>query len=85
MCLVERDIYRNAGKILYVSHYLPEHEIKKVLVTVQWFSKKLRKFFTFRDFVNALFHEPLVRMTSDFMCGYLLLWQINEKVFITVQ
>ena len=29
MYLVERDIYRTAGIILYVSHYLPDHEMNR--------------------------------------------------------
>ena len=34
--------------------------------------------------MNASFNEALVRMTSDFMCRHLLLWPINEKIFVTV-
>ena len=65
MCLVERDIYRTTGKILYVSHYLPDHEVKGLGHGSVIFTK-MTAIFKFPRFVNALSQEPLVRVTRDY-------------------
>ena len=72
MCLVECDIYRTAGKIVYVGHYLPDHEIERFQSWLSDFHKKCLSSLTFGDMVNVLSHEPRIRMTRDFVCRHYL-------------